>query len=348
MTTLTLRDEVRVAQARIDSLFAGKSEETEFTSRIPPAEVEERIREDLHRMHRNLDLNHPAFHAWRLEGEEAATQAVSDGPEVATPPARERAKRGGLAGEPYVNSLGMKFVWIPPGKFVMGKVYEGDKGKYENNVAHPVTLSQGFYMSIFPVTNAQWDSVMQGDLDTGKRIPYATHRDFERVKTGANVPVEFVSWSDCQAFLQKLTAIDERKYRLPTEAEWEYACRAGSTALYFFGDDVGQLREYAHYAGGFDFAPSYAIEVGARKPNPWGLHEMHGNVREWCQDWFGDYAKGEVTDPLGPVESRSNARIYRGGSASCDAELCASATRGWLRPDSRGQQLGFRVVLSVC
>jgi formylglycine-generating enzyme required for sulfatase activity len=127
-------------------------------------------------------------------------------------------------------------------------------------------------------------------------------------------------------------------YRLPTEAEWEYACRAGSTTRYCFGDDEGELFEYAWYSdnsGG-------THPVGTKKSNDWGLYDMHGNVWEWCEDWYGDYPSGEVTDPAGP--SRGSERVARGGGWYDGAHFCRSGSRGSVTPDLRGHWLGFRLV----
>ena len=136
-----------------------------------------------------------------------------------------------------------------------------------------------------------------------------------------------------------------RKYRLPTEAEWEYACRAGSTTRFCFGDGDGQLGSYAWYTkNAYDIGEKYAHGVGTKQPNVWGLYDMHGNVWEWCEDWYGDYPSGSVTDPTGPTTRSS--RVFRGGSWSGYARRCRSANRSWCTPGSRGHDLGFRLAFS--
>jgi len=152
-----------------------------------------------------------------------------------------------------------------------------------------------------------------------------------------------VKWDDAVEFCEKLSEKEGVEYRLPTEAEWEYACRAGTTTMYSFGDDESQLDEYAWYRDNvFRADETYAHIVGQKKPNPWGLFDMHGNVSEWCQDWYAKYPSGDVTDPARP----DSLRVLRGGSWSFYARLCRSAFRVWLSPSSRHINLGFRVLRS--
>jgi formylglycine-generating enzyme required for sulfatase activity len=187
-------------------------------------------------------------------------------------------------GELRVNSIGMAFVWIPAGTFIMGSPDSDPDARGNEKPAHRVTISKPFYIGKYPVTQAQWEAVM-GENPS-------------RFKGDLNRPVEQVSWDDVQAFIRK---INEREStfpcRLPTEAEWEYACRAGTTARYSFGDDERQLGDYAWYD---ENAGGKTHPVGQRKPNAWGLYDMHGNVWEWMQDRYGDYPSGAVTDPAGP------------------------------------------------
>jgi formylglycine-generating enzyme required for sulfatase activity len=155
-----------------------------------------------------------------------------------------------------------------------------------------------------------------------------------------------VSWSDAVEFCRKLSALPEerragREYRLPTEAEWEYACRAGSTTKWSFGDDEAQLGDYGWFNGNSGF---HTHPVGQKKPNAWGLFDMHGNVWEWCSDGYEDYGSSAVTDPQGP--SGASARVYRGGSWSLTARYSRSAFRNWNAPSSRSLNLGFRLALS--
>ena len=156
----------------------------------------------------------------------------------------------------------------------------------------------------------------------------------------------YISWNDCRAFIRKLNQMEgTNKYRLPTEAEWEYACRAGSSTRFCLGDSGGQLGNYAWYRkSASDAGEKYAHAVGTKRPNAWGLYDMHGNVQEWCQDWEGDYPSGSVTDPTGPSESSS--RVNRGGSWGSSARFCRSAIRGRSAPGSRYDLLGFRLAFS--
>ena len=186
---------------------------------------------------------------------------------------------------------------------------------------HKVRISQLFYLGKYQVTQAQWQAVM-GDNPS-------------RFK-GGNLPVEMVLWEDCQKFIQRLNAKGEGAYRLPTEAEWEYACRAGTT-----GDYAGNLDEMGWYASN---SGDKTRPIGQKKPNGWGLYDMHGNVWEWCEDWYdsGYYAKSLGSDPKGP--SGGSFRVFRGGGWSITAVDCRSANRGSATPGYRGLALGFRLL----
>jgi formylglycine-generating enzyme required for sulfatase activity len=211
-------------------------------------------------------------------------------------------------------SVSMEFCYIPPGTFIMG----------EENAAHQVTLIKGFHLAKYLVTQAQWQAVMGENPSHFK---------------GQDLPVETVSWEDCQKFVDRLNRMGGLfTYRLPTEAEWEYACRAGSTTGYCFGDDEGRLGEYAWYSANSD---SKTHPVGKKKPNAWGLCDMHGNVWEWCQDWYSDYPNGPVTDPTGP--NNGSFRVMRGGSWNNNAGNCRSANRNNNSPDNRNNNNGFRL-----
>jgi formylglycine-generating enzyme required for sulfatase activity len=219
------------------------------------------------------------------------------------------------------SAIGMDFKLIPAGTFIMG----------ERDKPHEVTLTQPFKMGVHEVTQAQYQQVMGNNPSEFK---------------GANNPVEMVSWEDAVKFCRKLSALPAEKaagnvYRLPTEAEWEYACRAGTTTKYSFGDDESDLADYAWYG---DNSGSKTHPAGVKQPNAWGLYDMHGNVWEWCQDWYGDYSSGAVRDPTGP--SSGSSRVIRGGSWSFTAEFCRSASRDWYLPSSRNYSFGFRVSLS--
>ena len=163
---------------------------------------------------------------------------------------------------------------------------------------------------------------------------------------GLQNPVEKVNWADAVEFCRKLSALPAEKsagyvYRLPTEAEWEYACRAGTTTRYSFGDSDSELGDYAWYDKN---SGRTTHPVGGKKPNAWGLYDMHGNVWERCQDWHGDYPSGSVTDPTGAVSG--SYRVYRGGSWNFISDYCRSADRLRNSPDGRSYYLGFRVLRS--
>jgi len=218
-----------------------------------------------------------------------------------------------------VNSIGMRFVPISAGTFTMG----------EDKTAHKVTLTQAFELGQYEVTQKQYETVM------------GTNPSREK---GPQNPVEHVSWDDAVEFCRKLSA--EKKagyiYRLSTEAEWEYSCRAGTTTKYSFGDSDSELGDYAWYNdNGLEGLSGVTRHpVGRKKPNAWGLYDMHGNVGEWCQDWYGDYPSGSVTDPIGPVSGKY--RSSRGGSFVNPASLVRSARRTPTRPGKRSSGLGFR------
>ena len=192
-------------------------------------------------------------------------------------------------GDPIENSIGMVLVPIPAGEFLMGSP-ETEPGRRDNEVQHQVTLTKPFLLGVHEVTQGQWQAVMGTTPWKGK----------EFVKEGDDYPATYVSWHDAVEFCRKLSEKEGLEYRLPTEAEWEYACRAGTTTAYSFGDDASELGEYAWYReNARNVGQKYAHTVGQKKPNPWGLYDMHGNVWEWCSDWYGDYPSGSVTDPQG-------------------------------------------------
>lgn len=221
--------------------------------------------------------------------------------------------------------LGARFAHIPAGTFMMGSS-KGEGTGALNETLHPVTISKSFYLQTTPVTQGQWKKAMENNPSY--------------FKGDDDLPVEQVSWNDIQEFLEKLNAMERiQKYRLPTEAEWEYACRAGSTTAYYFGSDSGCLGEYAWYGNN---AGDQTHPVGEKKPNAWGLYDMVGNVSHWVQDWYADYAKGHVIDPLGPL-CGSN-RVIRGCCCWHSAAwMCRSALRGFNDPNIRSRFIGFRL-----
>ncbi|MFO0822801.1 MAG: SUMF1/EgtB/PvdO family nonheme iron enzyme [Gemmataceae bacterium] len=223
--------------------------------------------------------------------------------------------------------LPMTFSFIPPGSFLMG----GKENDWEKPV-HLVTLKKGFFLGVYPVTQKQWQAVMGNAPSHFK---------------GAKRPVEQVSWEDCQEFCKKVTAeLKGGRVELPTEAEWEWACRAGTTTEYHFGDVPNA--DLANYNGQHSWNGSpkgknrkKTSEVGSFPSNPWGLYDMHGNVWEWCSDWYGDYPTTEQTDP--PGQSNGQYRVLRGGSWCEYPEYCRAAGRTRRRPALRSRDIGFRV-----
>ena len=230
----------------------------------------------------------------------------------------------------YINSLGMKFALIPAGSFLMGADRNFEEAWDRETPQHRVTISRPFYLGKTEVTQAQWTAVMGNNPSKFK---------------GRTNPVEQVSWDDVQVFIQRLNQKEgHERYRLPTEAEWEYAARAGSASAYSFGDNAARLGQYAWYDGN---SGETTHPVGQKPPNAWGLHDMHGNVWEWVQDRYdGDYYSGSPsTDPRGP--SSGSHRVLRGGSWSSLAASCRSAYRYVDSPDYRSGNLGCRLALSL-
>ncbi len=260
---------------------------------------------------------------------EAVIEIRSNGGDVDVPV--KMAVRGATTGDSTVVTLpvgnvDMAFVYISSGTFTMGSPdlepgRESDKGPQ-----HEVTIREGFYLGKYEVTQGQWEAVMGSNPS---------------LYSGSNKPVERVSWHDVQEFVQRLNAAaGDSLYRLPTEAEWEYACRAGTTTRWSFGDEESKLTDYAWYEG--NNSPSGPKEVGTKLRNPWGLYDMHGNVWEWCQDWYGSYSSGDQVDPQGPATGLG--RVSRGGFFLRGARDVRSAGRGSVSPGERFLYLGFRLL----
>lgn len=228
----------------------------------------------------------------------------------------------------------MEMVWVEPGAFTMGSP-ASESGRGDDEVQHQVTISKGFYLGKYEITQRQWLAVMGAEPWSGK--PY--------VQMNPNNPAVYISWDDLQEFVRRLNDVEgEAVYRLPTEAEWEYACRAGMTARWSFGDDENQLKDYAWYdATAWNVGLMYAQPVGAKKPNPWGLYDMHGNVWELVQDWYGPYSSDAQTDPQGPSSSGLG-RGGRGGGFGDFARYARSAGRGALSPENSSSSIGARLL----
>ncbi|MCQ1536776.1 formylglycine-generating enzyme family protein [Methanosarcina sp. KYL-1] len=229
----------------------------------------------------------------------------------------------------YTNSIGMEFMKVPAGEFNMGSP-SGEEDRDDEGPVHKVTIEEPYYLGKYEVTQEQWREVMGNDPSYFK---------------GDELPVEQVSWDDAQEFIEKLNEKEGTdKYRLPSEAEWEYACRAGTTTMYSFGDSELEPGDYACYR---DNSNQKTYPVGQKKPNPWGLYDMHGNVWEWCQDWYYSDYNGAPSDGSAWENGSSSFRIKRGGSWLSSAEDCRSAARGSDDPDRRIYYLGFRVLREI-
>ena len=240
---------------------------------------------------------------------------------------------GGSTGQEQSFSLPggaeMEFVWIGPGVFQMGSP-ASEEGRWDDEgPLHEVEISRGFWLGKYEVTQGEWESVM------GSNPSY--------YKGDSRRPVERISWNDVQEFIAKLNgAAGSAVYRLPTEAEWEYACRAGTSTRWSFGDDAGRLGNYAWYRG--NNSPSGTKVVGGKLPNDWGLHDMHGNVWEWVQDWYdsGYYNSPPRVDPPGP--DTGSDRVFRGGYFNNLAQDVRSAARSSYSPGLRSNGIGVRLV----
>ena len=257
-----------------------------------------------------------------------------------TPQAKDEPTAGKVGSAPKESSgkeavidlgKGIKLdtVLIPAGKFKMGSP-ASEKGRFDpaskmdtkegDETQHEVTLTKPFYMGKYEVTQEQWEAVMGNNPSSKTK--------------GAKLPVTDVSWDDSKEYIKKLNISTKNNFRLPSEAEWEYACRAGTSTVYSFGDNL--TNSDANINGGGIKA------VGSYKPNAFGLYDMHGNVFEWCEDWYGDYPAGAITDPKGPAIEKCH--ISRGGAYTCTVLGVRSAYRNSdLGPTDRFGSFGFRL-----
>jgi formylglycine-generating enzyme required for sulfatase activity len=230
------------------------------------------------------------------------------------------------------NSIGMKLVLIPAGESLMGSP-DSDKEAYDDEKPqHRVRITQPFYLGVTPVTQGQYRAI------TGANPSHFEGSD--------DLPVEQVSWEEARAFCEKLSSLENEqlggaRYRLPTEAEWEYACRAGTTTRFSFGDADASLEEHAWFR---DNSDGQTHPVGQTLPNAWGLYDMHGNVWEWCGDGYDGkyYADSPGADPLG-LSGQAADRVVRGGSSCSIPLFCRAPNRGRNAPGDQFSDLGFRV-----
>jgi formylglycine-generating enzyme required for sulfatase activity len=228
------------------------------------------------------------------------------------------------------NSIGMELIRLPAGSFVMGGDWDAEQADENELPQHEVTFKQPFYIGRTPVTQSQWEAVMGTNPSEFR---------------GEDHPVETVSYEDAAAFLARLNASEDSPgYRLPTEAEWEYAARAGTASTYCFGPQTVRLTEYAWFQknSGRSTQP-----VGRLAANAWGLYDMHGNVHEWCADWFDRnyYARSPRENPRGP--RKGVARCLRGGDWGSEAWYCRCAIRSLSAPSRRSPRVGVRIARSL-
>ena len=265
---------------------------------------------------------------------EAKARTKAETKKKAIVKAKTKAKAKAVPGKKtFTGPNGMKFVYISPGTFTMGSSEE-ESGRYDNEIQHQVILTQGFYIQITEVTQGQWTALMGNNPSFFNGC-------------GDDCPVEQVSWNDAQQFIWRLNQLEGTdKYLLPTEAEWEYACRAGSTTAFSSGgitalecDQDSNLAAVAWFCGN---SAKTIHPVAQKNANAWGLYGMHGNVSELCQDWYGGYPPHQMTDPQGPASGID--RTIRGGGWDSHARHCRSACRGAISSGEKSYDVGFRLV----
>ena len=264
-------------------------------------------------------LPHPTFNLLLDSVVEIMGPPAAGDAEFQKPSPEERWKE---QKETLKNSIGIKFALIPADEFMMGS----EEMDWEKPV-HKVAINKPFYLGIYPVTQQEWETVMGNNPSKFK---------------GNNNPVKTISWNEVQDFIKKLNEKESTtKYRLPSEAEWEYACRANTTSIYSFGDDESELGEYAWYK---DNSSGKTHPVGQKKSNPWGFYDMHGNVWEWVQDKWYDGYEGAPTDGSAWEDGSGADRVVRGGGWGRNARGCRTAVRDSSAPSARYYDLGFRLL----
>ena len=227
---------------------------------------------------------------------------------------------------PVKNGINIEMVKVEAGSFNMGATPEMENPNEDEKPVHRVTLTNNYYIGKYEVTQALWKIVMGSNPSNSK---------------GDNLPVEKVSWNDCQKFISKLNKLTGKSFRLPTEAEWEYAARGGNKSCGYQYSGSNTIGDVAWYDGN---SGSKTHAVGTKEPNELGIYDMTGNVWEWCQDWYGSYSGSPQTNPTGAVSG--SFRVLRGGCWGISAEYCRSSCRGSNTPGSRNNFLGLRLVLS--
>ncbi len=279
----------------------------------------------------------------KLESDSSSVPPAVSGPVTPPEPPKPAVRTAGERMVKTVDGIEYAFRWCPAGTFTMGSP-SSESGRYsDEGPQHSVTLTRGFWMLETEVTQAMWESVMGTDPSRFK---------------GAQNPVESVSWKECDDFCKKLSSQLGLTVSLPTEAQWEYACRAGTTSAYSFGSSESDLWRYGNYCDASNTSDldwqdkahndghDKTAPVASYAPNAWGLYDMHGNVWEWCSDWYDSdyYAESPTSDPTGP--SSGSYRVNRGGGWSDYAQGCRSAYRSRDTPGYRSDNLGFRTVLA--
>ena len=227
---------------------------------------------------------------------------------------------------PVKNGINIEMVKVEAGSFDMGATSEMENPNEDEKPVHRVTLTNNYYVGKYEVTQALWQAVMGSNPSSFK---------------GYDLPVETVSWDDCQDFISKLNAMTGKRFRLPTEAEWEYAARGGKKSRGYQYSGSNTLDDVAWYYGN---SGNKTHVVGTKHPNELGIYDMTGNVIEWCQDWYGSYSSSPQTNPIGAVSG--SFRVYRGGGWFYSAGCCRSSSRDYRSPGGRGNYLGLRLILS--
>jgi formylglycine-generating enzyme required for sulfatase activity len=231
-------------------------------------------------------------------------------------------------------NISLEMVLISPGSFIMGSDSTEQERHNDEDPMREVTISKPFYMGKYEVTQEQWKAVM-GDNPSM----------FKDKENWNDHPVDWVSWNDCIEFTEKLSQLTSKIFRLPTEAEWEYACRAGTDTRYYWGNDPNDW-EVRDYAWAFSYSEGRSHPVGMKKPNAWGLYDMSGNMWEWCLDWRAPYDPQDIVDPKG--QTNGNKKIYRGGSWFNNPQLLPpppiSSLHNHHHPQSRIRPLCIRLM----
>jgi uncharacterized protein (TIGR02996 family) len=323
MVNLSLSWSVAVLEELLHAIVADPAADDRWLVLADWLEEHDDLRQaELLRLHRRLldTCCEPAQHPQRNGWQARLVQLLAEGVRPCLP------QRSVALGD----DVAMTFSFIGPGTFVMGSPPDEEQ-RQSDEVPHLVTLTAGFWLGITPVTQAQWTAVMGSNPSRFK---------------GPDRPVETVTWNDCQQFCSRASTRTGQAFRLPTEAEWEYACRAGTATPYYTGKGLDALQQagWCSYDGRSGSAQQ-TKPVGQLLPNAWGLYDMHGNVLEWCADRFGAYPAEDVTDPRGPEEGEE--RVHRGGGWYSRPWRCRAALRIAAEPNHGCINDGCRVVLGL-